>query len=64
MKFPPKPKTPYIFKTPQDKQILKKLNNLAEKTSKKDEPLVKFLYTQLEDDWRTPLEQYIDKLLK
>ncbi len=65
MKFPPKPKTPYQFENEQDKRIFDKLARFeGEKLTKKDEELIKFLYSQLEDDWRTPLEEFIDKLLK
>lgn len=65
MKFPPKPKTPYLFLKEQDKVIFDNLAKFKEKKlTKKDEELVKLLYSQLEDDWRTPLENFIDKLLK
>lgn len=46
MKFPPKPKTPYVLDKEQDKRILKKLNNLA-KQGFRDEKLLKLLYSQL-----------------
>ncbi len=65
IKFPPKPKTPYILEKEQDKVILKKLARFeGKKLVKEQENLIKFLYSQLEDDWRTPLEKFIDKLLK
>ena len=65
MKFPPKPKTPYLFPKEQDKIIFEKLSKFKDrKLSKDEENLIKFLYSQLEDDWRTPLEKFIDKLLK
>ena len=58
MKFPPKPKTPYILDKAQDKRIMRKLNMLSEKKSDKTrEKIVKLLYSQLETDWRTPLEK-------
>jgi len=65
MKFPPKPATPYLLPKPQDRRILKKLNRFSgKKLTPKKEDLIKFLYSQLETDWRMPLEEYIDKLLK
>ncbi len=45
----------------QDKRIFAKLNNLARKIKNQD-GLLKLLYSQLEEDWRTPLEKFIDKL--
>lgn len=65
MKFPPKPKTPYLFIKKQDKAIFRKLSEFEDKKlTKKDEELVKFLYSQLEKNWRDPLEKFIDKMLK
>ncbi|OGN00968.1 MAG: hypothetical protein A3B91_00620 [Candidatus Yanofskybacteria bacterium RIFCSPHIGHO2_02_FULL_41_29] len=63
MKIPPNPKTPYILDSDQDKRILKKLNKLAE-SGFSDEKSLKLMYSQLETDWRTPLENFIDNLLK
>lgn len=62
MKIPPESKTPYILDKEQDKIILEKLNKLAE-GGFFDEKLLKLLYSQLETDWRTPLEEYVDLLL-
>lgn len=65
MKFSPKPKTFYRLDKEQDKAIFEKLSKFKEqKLTKKDEEIIKFLYSQLEDDWRTSLEKFIDKLLK
>ena len=65
MKFPPEPKTSYILDEGKDKRIFEKLSKFEKHTlSKKDEELIQILYSQLEDDWRTPLEEFIDKLLK
>ncbi|MBI4086162.1 MAG: hypothetical protein HY433_02905 [Candidatus Liptonbacteria bacterium] len=65
MKFPPKPKTPYVLSKPQDRRIFRKLKKLSgKKLSREEEKLIKLLYSQLETDWRTPLEKFIDKLLK
>ena len=63
MKIPPEPKTPYILDKDQDKLILEKLNKLAEQGFG-DKKLLRLLYSQLETDWRTPLEEFIDDLLK
>ena len=63
MKIPPDSKTPYVLDKEQDKRILEKLNKLAEK-SFSNEKLSKLLYSQLETDWRTPLEEFIDELLE
>lgn len=65
MKFPPEPKTPYILDKEQDQRIFAKLEQFKnKKLASEQEELVKLLYTQLETDWRTPLEEFIDKLLK
>ncbi len=65
MKFPPKPKTPYILDKEQDRRIFAKLAQFQKKEfSGEKEELIKLLYTQLEKDWRTPLEEFTDKLLK
>jgi len=63
MKIPPDSKTPYVLDKEQDKRILEKLNKLAKKDFS-NEKLLKFLYSQLETDWRTPLEEFIDELLE
>ena len=63
MEFPPKPKTQYVFDNPQDKRIFEKLSKFKDKKiARGNEELIKFLYSQLENDWRTPLEKFIDKL--
>lgn len=63
MKIPPKPKTPYVLDKAQDKRIFRKLHKLAKKKTT-DETLLRLLYSQLEKDWRTPLEKFTDKLLQ
>ena len=65
MEFPPKPKTPYVLDKEQDQRIFTKLSQFKGRdlTQEKEE-LIQFLYTQLETDWRTPLEEFINKLLK
>ena len=63
MKFPPDPKTPYLLPTPQDKLLFDKLAKFEGKNlSKEDKKLIEFLYSQLEQDWRTPLEKFNDEL--
>ncbi|MBI4087389.1 MAG: hypothetical protein HY434_00980 [Candidatus Liptonbacteria bacterium] len=64
MKIPPKPKTPYVLDKAQDKRILRKLNKLAKAKKTKNGKLLRLLYSQLEKDWRTPLEKFIDSLLR
>ena len=65
MKFPLKPKTPYILNNGQDQRIFSKLEKFNNKNLiPEQEKLIKLLYTQLETDWRTPLEEFIDELLK
>ena len=65
MKFPPKQKTPYVLDKPEHKRIFDKLSKFKdENLEKQDENLVKFLYSQLEDDWASPLEKFIDELLE
>ena len=65
MEFPPKPKTPYILGKEQDRRIFGKLAEFANlRLTAEQEKLISFLYTQLETDWRTPLEIYADELFK
>jgi hypothetical protein len=65
MKFPPTPKTPYVFDTVQDKRIFKKLARFKNrKLSSEQEKVIRFLYSQLETNWRKPLEKFIDDLLQ
>ena len=64
MKIPPDPLTPYILDKEQDQRIFAKLNQFQERElTNEQEELVKFLYSQLETNWRTPLEEFTDKLL-
>lgn len=49
----------------QDKRIFKKLARLAKcELGPEQERLIKFLYSQLEQNWRAPLEKFVGKLLK
>lgn len=64
MEFPPKPKTPYVLDKEKYRVIFDKLAKFKDKKlTAEDEEMIKFLYSQLETDWETPLEQFIDKLL-
>jgi len=64
MKFPPKSISSYLLNDEQDKRIFEKLGRFAERQlSEEEEKLVSFLYSQLEGDWQTPLEEFVDKLL-
>jgi len=55
----------YALKTKQDFEILEKIYQLEEgDLDKNDEKLVKFIRTQLEDDWRTPIVKLLDQMLK
>lgn len=65
MKFPPEPNTPYVLDKEQDQSIFAKLDKLkGSRLTEKQEELIKLLYSQLETDWRTPLEEFVDKLLE
>ena len=65
MKFPPDPRTPFLLDKKQDQRIFAKLRQFQnQKLTNEEEYLVKFLYSQLETDWRTPLEEFIDDLLR
>lgn len=58
-------KKKYVLKTDQDYEILDKIHQLEkQKLSAEDRELIKFIRTQLEDDWRTPIIKLLDKLLK
>lgn len=64
MEFPPEPKTPYILNKEQDQRIFAMLAQFkGRELSKEKEELVRLLYTQLETDWRTPLEEFTNELL-
>ncbi len=66
-KFTIKPadKKKVVMDEPRDYQILEKIYQLEKrKLTRGQKELVVFLKTQLEDDWRAPLLEYLDKLLK
>jgi hypothetical protein len=49
----------------RDYEILKMIYQLEKrKLSKEQKELVKFLKSQLEDDWRKPLLEFVRKLIK
>lgn len=55
----------YILKTPRDEWILKACKKLErKKLAPQDKFLVKFIKTQLYDDWRGPLVGELKKLLQ
>jgi hypothetical protein len=55
----------YILSTDTDLEILLKCKQLEkEKLTREDRFLVKFIKTQLEDDWRKPLIKTLNNLLK
>ena len=55
----------YPLPTKKDYLILRKIYQLEEKKlSAKDKELVKFIRSQLQDNWRTPLIKSLNKLLK
>ncbi|OHA09858.1 MAG: hypothetical protein A3A44_02750 [Candidatus Sungbacteria bacterium RIFCSPLOWO2_01_FULL_60_25] len=65
MKIPPKPKTRYVFPEAQDRRIFAKLKLLGRRELNRDQQVIlKLFFSQMEDDWRTPLEKFVDKLLR
>lgn len=55
----------YVLKDSRDWEILKKCRFLQKKKLKKaDAALVKFILSQLEDDWRKPLLVFTNKLVR
>ena len=58
-------KKKYVLKTEQDYEILDLIHKLEkENLSSEDKDLVMFIRTQLEDDWRTPIIELLNKLHK
>ncbi len=54
----------YVLKTKQDERILEKTKRLGRLArTQPEKKLVRFLKTQLEEDWRTPLEKFVDAAL-
>ena len=49
----------------QDQRIFAKLASFSgRELTQEQEELIQFIYTQLETDWRTPLEEFLDRLLQ
>ena len=58
-------KQKYKLPTDADLEILMKCKELEKsELSKEDAQLVELIKSQLEDDWRTPLLEELDRLLK
>jgi len=59
-------KKKYVMSTDKDFEILAKIKKIEKmkKLSKQDRFIIKFIRTQLERDWRTPLLKALDKILK
>ena len=54
----------YVLSTDQDYEILGKVYRLEQvKLSDKDKALIRLIRTQLEHHWRTPILNFLDKLL-
>lgn len=58
-------KRKYVLKEKKDFLILSKIKKLeSKKLSRSDKEIVKLIKTQLEKGWRSPLINYLNKLLK
>ena len=56
-------KAAYNIENDQDRRIFALLKKFSEKElTEEEEEIIKFLYSQLEKDWRTPLEQMANQL--
>jgi len=65
IKISPNEKKKYVLSTDFDFEILEKCKKLEKlKLNKNDKFLIKFIKTQLEDDWRTPLINQLNKLMQ
>lgn len=57
-------KQKYVLSTDQDYEILGKIKQLEkQKLSDEDKKLIKFIKTQLKDDWRTPIMELLNNIL-
>ena len=55
----------YVLKDKKDLIILSKIKELEKKNiDKKDKEILKLARTQLKLDWRTPIINYLNKLIK
>ena len=60
-----KEKAKYVLSIDKDFEILDKCKKLLkQKISKTDKEIIHLIKTQLEDEWRSPLIDYLNKLLK
>jgi len=65
MKITKKDKKRYVLKEKRDYLILEKIYQIEKyKLSPADKKLIRFLKTQLEDDWRQPLIKFLNGLIK
>lgn len=63
-KISPSEKKKYVLSSDSDFEILEKCKQLEKlRLNKSDKSLIKLIKTQLEENWRTPLINYLDKLL-
>ena len=58
-------KQKYVLSTDKDFEILGKIHQLEKQNlSQEDKRIVRFIRTQLQLDWRTPIIKLLEKLLK
>jgi len=58
-------KRKYVLADKQDYEILAKIHQLEKLSlSTEDKEFINFIRTQLEKDWRTPILEILNKLLK
>lgn len=64
-KINPIEKKKYVLSTDSDFIILNKCKKLEKKKlDKRDKQIINLIKNQLEEDWRTPLIKYLNKLLR
>lgn len=65
VKIEPKDKKRYVLGEKRDYKILEKIYKLEKyRLNSEDKKSLKLVRTQLERDWRKPLINFLDKLLK
>lgn len=59
-------KRKYVMSTDRDFEILAKIHQIEKnkRISKKEKDLLRFIKTQLELDWRTPILKTLNKILE
>lgn len=58
-------KAKYSLSTDQDYEILEMIHRLEAKSlSAEDAEIIEFVRTQLEDDWRTPIVEFLERMSK